>query len=76
MTKDDIRGYRLIGIFLLGFVLFNYPLISLFNLPSRVWGIPLLYAYLFMGWLLLIVLTVLITRTRRPSIDHLEIDGD
>ncbi|MEJ2038675.1 MAG: hypothetical protein P8X55_07035 [Desulfosarcinaceae bacterium] len=76
MTRDDIRGYRLVAIFLLGFALFNYPLLSLFNLPRRIGGIPMLYAYLFMVWLLLILLTMLATRSRKASIDDLEIDGD
>ena len=47
MSRDDIRGYRLVGIFLLGCVLFNYPLLSLFNLPRRVFGVPVLYAFFF-----------------------------
>lgn len=76
MTKDDIRGYRLVGIFLLGFVLFNYPLLSLFNLPRRIGGVPVLYAYFFAAWLLLILLTLLATRSPGASTDHLEIDGD
>ena len=76
MTRDDIRGYRLVAIFLLGVVLFNYPLLSLFNLPWRIGGFPLLYAYFFIVWLLLILLTVLATRTRKAPIDHLEIHGD
>ena len=76
MTKDDIRGYRLVGIFLLGFVLFNYPLLSLFNLPRRIGGVPVLYAYVFIAWLLLIMLTLLATRSPRTSIDQIGIDGD
>ena len=42
--------------FLLGCVLFNYPLLALFNRPTDVFGIPLLYAFLFGGWLGLIAL--------------------
>ena len=76
MIKEDVRGYRFIGIFVLGFVLFNYPLLSLFNFPKRLWGIPLLYAYLFIAWLLLILLPLLVSRTRRSSFDNIEIEGD
>ena len=76
MTRNDIRGYRLVGIFLLGFVLFNYPLLSLFNLPRQIGGVPVLYAYFFLAWLILILLTLLATRSPKTSIDHLEIDGD
>jgi uncharacterized membrane protein len=39
-----------VGLFLLGCVLFNYPLLVLFNRPADVFGVPLLYAYLFLAW--------------------------
>ncbi len=46
MNRGWITGQRLVGLFLLGCMLFNYPLLSLFNHPvSQVFGIPLLYAY-------------------------------
>jgi hypothetical protein len=61
MSSDGTRARRLIGLFLLGYLLFNYPLISLFNLPALVGGIPLLYAYIFGVWVLIILLVALIT---------------
>ena len=64
MTTDTNRTKRVIGLFLLGYVLFNYPLVSLVNLPVMVFGIPLLYGYFFGIWLVLIVLTALIVRSR------------
>ncbi len=60
MLTDGTRSKRLIGLFLLGYILLNHPLLSLFNLPRLVWGIPLLYGYLFGVWALLIVLVILI----------------
>ena len=42
--------------FLLGCALFNYPLLALFNRATDVFGIPLLYAFLFGSWLGLIAL--------------------
>jgi len=56
MITETTRTKRLIGLFLLGYLLFNHPLLSLFNLPKMVLGIPLLYGYLFAVWVLLIVL--------------------
>jgi len=56
MHRGWITGQRLIGLFLLGCVLFNYPLLVLFNLPRSIAGIPLLYAYLFGAWAMLIAL--------------------
>jgi hypothetical protein len=65
MTRDSITNKRLIGLFLLGFLLFNYPFVSLFNLPVFVLGFPLLYAYLFAAWAVYIVLIVLIIHSRQ-----------
>ena len=69
MTRDSKISKRLIGLFLLGCVLFNYPLLSLFNLDKIVFGIPLLYGYIFGTWSLLIGICVLVTRVRP---DHSE----
>lgn len=68
MPGEATRTKRLIGLFLLGYLLFNHPLISLFNLPTRVWGIPLLYAYIFGIWVMMIFLAALIVGTdSRPN---------
>ena len=60
MPKASRKGQRLVGLFLLGCLLFNYPLLALFNVRASVFGIPLLYAYLFSAWALLIVLVAVI----------------
>jgi hypothetical protein len=60
MTKSSRRAQQLIGLFLLGCLLFNYPLLALFNVRASVLGIPLLYAYLFSAWTILIVLVAVI----------------
>jgi hypothetical protein len=67
MTGGAIRNKRLIALFLLGYLLLNNPLLSLFNLPKMVWGIPLLFGYIFGVWLLLIVLIMLIVRSGSQS---------
>lgn len=54
MNRSNITGQRLAAVFLLGCVLFNYPLIALFNTPGEAFDIPLLYLYLFGAWALLI----------------------
>jgi hypothetical protein len=59
MAARTIDDSRLVGLFLLGCALFNYPLLSLFNGSATVLGVPLLYAYLFSAWVLLIVLLAL-----------------
>ena len=57
--KRGIRGQRLICIFLLGVVLFNFPILALFNVGATLFGIPVLFAYLFMAWAALILLMYL-----------------
>jgi hypothetical protein len=56
MNKPNVKGQRLVALFLLGNLLFNYPLLALFNRPDMVLGIPVLYAYVFGAWALLIAL--------------------
>ena len=51
---------RLVGIFLLGIVLSNYPILSLFNLDRLALGIPLIYLYMFSSWAVIIFLILLV----------------
>jgi hypothetical protein len=64
MTPDSTINKRLVALFLLGCVLLNYPILSLFNLEILIFGLPLLCVYLFGVWFLLISLTALVTLFR------------
>ena len=64
MHRSDITGQRLVAIVLLGCVLFNYPVLSLFSKPGALFGIPLLYLYIFAVWALLIGLTAWLIERR------------
>ena len=64
MTPTARKNKRLVGLFLLGWAIFNYPLLSLFNLKVMIFGVPLLFFYVFIGWTLLILLAAIVTRTR------------
>ena len=64
MTKSSRKEQRLVVLFLLGCLLFNYPLITLFDEPVLVMGVPLLYAYLFGAWALIIVLVAAVVERR------------
>jgi len=68
MTSLAAKARRLIGIFLLGVVLFNYPVLSLFDREIFLSGIPILYLYLFGVWALLILLTAMVTASRRSGL--------
>jgi hypothetical protein len=61
MTRDTYKNKRLVSVFLLGCLMFNYPILSIFDLPRLVLGIPLLYLYILCAWALLIFLVGLIT---------------
>ena len=55
--KDDNRSSeRLVALFLFGMVLFNPLVVGLFDFgaDTRLFGIPLLFLYLFVGWAVLI----------------------
>jgi hypothetical protein len=59
-----VHGQRLIAVFLLGCLAFNYPLLSLFNVDLYLWGVPFLYVYMFVAWATLILLTALVIQGR------------
>ena len=59
MDKSERAAPRLIALCMLGCLLFNYPILALFNMPGTVLGIPVLYAYIFTVWALLIALIAL-----------------
>jgi hypothetical protein len=60
MREFDVRGQRLAALCLLGFLLFSYPLLAVFNVQATVLGIPVLYAYFFIAWAALIALMALV----------------
>ncbi len=65
MKRSGITGQRLAATFLVGCVLLNYPVLSLFARPAAVLGIPLLYAWVFGAWALLIgLMAVVVERPR------------
>jgi len=65
MKRSDVTGQRLAAIFLMGCVLLNYPILSLFAVPGEVGGVPLLFAYAFAAWAALIGLMALVTERTR-----------
>jgi hypothetical protein len=61
MNESD-KPPRLVAVGLVGFLLFNYPLLALFDVEARVLGVPVLWAYLFVAWIALVALIALIVR--------------
>ena len=68
MIQDRLKSARLIALFFAGLVVFNYPLLSLFNNDTTVIGIPLLFLFIFSAWCLIIGLIAMTTDTRRDSL--------
>lgn len=65
MRKPNVTAEWLVAAFMLGAVLFNYPVLSLFNTEASVFGVPLLYVFVFLAWGALIGLTAwIIARDR------------
>jgi hypothetical protein len=65
MDDSEIKSQRFIALCIFGIVLFNFPVLALFNVPGTLLGIPILYAYIFIAWGILIGLLKLIADTSR-----------
>ena len=64
--RSRTTGPRLVAVFILGWVLLNYPILSLFSRhDGSIGGVPLLYAFVFGTWLLLIALMALVVERPR-----------
>ena len=61
---SGLKGQRLIALFLLGCLLLNYPLFSLFAGSAHLFGVPVLYIYVFFVWALLIALMAAVVERR------------
>ena len=65
MSSKAVNPSRLIGLFLLGIVLFNYPLLPLWSGSGTLYGIPALYLYVFAAWAALIALIAIVVDPAR-----------
>lgn len=57
--------------FILGVIMMNFPFISIFDKPDILFGMPLLYLYLQIGWFVSILVIVVFTK----SIDQKDDNG-
>jgi hypothetical protein len=56
MSEIESKGPRFVALCMLGILLFNYPILTLFNVPGALFGVPVLYVYLFIAWAALIAM--------------------
>lgn len=59
MTRPPLRGERAIALFLFAFLAFNPPILTIFSKDTVIFGLPLLYFYLFSAWGLVVLLLAL-----------------
>jgi len=64
MSDFESKGQRFVALCMLGMVLFNYPILALFNVTGTVFGVPVLYVYVFVAWAALIALMAWIAESR------------
>jgi hypothetical protein len=67
VKRTNVRNERLVALFLFGLLLFNYPLLAMFNSATLVLGVPKLYLYLFVAWAAMIAGTGVILRLTEPD---------
>ena len=75
MTPENKKSKRLVALFLFGFVLLNYPILSLLNINVTVFGLPLVYIYIFGIWGLLIFLSALVMSRSKKRLNNSEKSG-
>jgi len=56
---------RLLVLFAFGCLTLNYPLLALFSKNALWFGIPVLYLYLFVLWILFILLIAIVTERKK-----------
>ena len=68
--RQQSREYIVI-LFIVGVLALNYPMLELFNRPWMPFGIPVLYLYLYVAWLVLIILLIaVVERSQIPEPDQ------
>ena len=65
MIRRGIVNQRLVAVFLLGWLLLGFPLLTLFDRPETIGRVPILVVYVAAVWIALIVLLALIVERRR-----------
>lgn len=55
MSND--RNAKLVLLAMVAFLLFSFPILYIFGGELFLWGMPVLYVYIFVVWLLVISIT-------------------
>jgi len=65
--SHPMRNQRLLALFAAGWLLLNFPLLTLWDRDLTVWGLPLMPAALFAGWALLIAAAAWVSEAGSPE---------
>ena len=60
--SDPLRSARMVAAAALALLLFDFPLLALFDVDVRVLGVPLLWVYLFVAWVAVIAVVAWVVR--------------
>jgi hypothetical protein len=61
-VSESLRSARMVAVAAAAFLLFGFPFLALFDVDVRVLGVPLLWAYLFVAWSLVIAVIAWVAR--------------
>lgn len=62
--RKSLAAQRLVGVFLIAALLFNYPVLSLFDRAEPFAGFPMLYLFTFVAWAVVIAAVAWIVERR------------
>ena len=65
MSDFESKGQRFVAVCMFGVLLFNYPILALFNVSGVLFGVPVLYVYIFIAWASLIALMAWVAESGR-----------
>jgi hypothetical protein len=60
--SEEPRRAHLVAVSVLGGLLFGYPMLAVFDGPTTVLGVPVLWAYLFFAWAAVVALVAITVR--------------
>ncbi len=63
-AMSDSQSHRFVALCMLGMLLFNFPILALFNVPGMLFGVPVLYVYIFAAWAALVALMAAVAESR------------
>jgi hypothetical protein len=73
--RDALRNQRLVALCVAGAVLLNFPLLTLWDTRTTLFGLPLMPLALFAGWAILIGIAAWIVESKKLPDDDSD-DGE